>query len=435
MPISKPLLGFLSPSLMPTVTGGRLTSDDTYYYRTFRANGTLSVSNTTLTADILVVAGGGGGGRSDRGGGGGGAGGLLYFTNQSLIPSNYSLTVGNGGPAATASNTTGTSGSNSVFGALTAAVGGGGGGRTGTTALTGGSGGGQGHQGTATNAAGTSGQGNSGGRGIYGGASLWYNGGGGGGAGGVGDNGTSTASGAGGIGTAYFGTTYAVGGKGGQQVGSSTANGVAGLGGGSATVNGAINTGGGGGGGTGSLAQNLAAGAGGSGIVIVRYEKSQAIEAIPVYMYESGNEFTSLTGGFTGFFTTANLPTYYSSGGYSIGTKTTSYMEVNMSGAGRRAQSLVAPNLIDLTPYSTIYADVEMITDTSSFSGLVVGFAGSTTNLDNVVADVSLNGVAARQIISKDISTVTSSGYPFIRGTTDPSGTAMNFRVYGFWLV
>jgi hypothetical protein len=75
-----------TPNAIPVVSGGTLFSDATYYYRRFTGNGNLSVSNTSLNADVLTVAGGGSGGGSDTGqfgsvwfmGGGGGAGGLLY---------------------------------------------------------------------------------------------------------------------------------------------------------------------------------------------------------------------------------------------------------------------------------------------------------------------------------------------------------------------
>lgn len=46
----------------PEVSGGTLTSDATYYYRTFTANDTLTVTNGTLNFDYVVVGGGGGGG-------------------------------------------------------------------------------------------------------------------------------------------------------------------------------------------------------------------------------------------------------------------------------------------------------------------------------------------------------------------------------------
>ena len=46
---------------LPVVTGGTLYSDATYYYRKFTSNGTLSVTNASISADVLVVAGGGSG--------------------------------------------------------------------------------------------------------------------------------------------------------------------------------------------------------------------------------------------------------------------------------------------------------------------------------------------------------------------------------------
>jgi hypothetical protein len=45
----------------PLISGGTLTSDNTYYYRTFTANGTLTVLNSMLDISVLIVSGGGGG--------------------------------------------------------------------------------------------------------------------------------------------------------------------------------------------------------------------------------------------------------------------------------------------------------------------------------------------------------------------------------------
>ena len=90
-----------------TVDGGVLTSDSTYYYRTFTSSGTLNVTGPVgLTADILVLGGGGAGngGQYQNSpfvnyltGGGGGAGGLKLFSGTSLSVASYSVTVGLGG--------------------------------------------------------------------------------------------------------------------------------------------------------------------------------------------------------------------------------------------------------------------------------------------------------------------------------------------------
>ena len=46
---------------IPLLSGGTLTSDATYYYRTFTASGTLTVQTSQIQCDMLTVAGGGGG--------------------------------------------------------------------------------------------------------------------------------------------------------------------------------------------------------------------------------------------------------------------------------------------------------------------------------------------------------------------------------------
>jgi hypothetical protein len=85
--------------IRPIITGGTLTSDSTYYYRTFLNNGTLTVSNANLNADILMIAGGGGARSAyyPSCSGGGGAGGLKFLTNQTLTSNQYSILIGGGG--------------------------------------------------------------------------------------------------------------------------------------------------------------------------------------------------------------------------------------------------------------------------------------------------------------------------------------------------
>ena len=219
--------------------------------------------------EVLVVAGGGSGGSRDAGGGG--AGGLIYnsayqITNAAAI----TVTIGAGGASVGSGNhDPGNQGSNSVFGSLTA-IGGGAGGAYSNVAGNGGSGGGAGGD-TGTPGNGTAGQGNSGG----GNGGTPYTGGGGGGAGTVGTTVTSDEyGGAGGNGQTFSisgtSTTYAGGGGGGGgNAGGAggTGGGGAGSTGGAATA-GTSNTGGGGG-----AARNsgFPSGAGGSGIIIVRY--------------------------------------------------------------------------------------------------------------------------------------------------------------------
>lgn len=285
----------LAYTSVAVVTGGTLTSDSTYYYRTFTGNGTLSVSNGPLSnVDYLVVAGGGAGGNyTNNTGGGGGAGGLRSTvgatggggsleSSVTLTSGNYSITVGGGGTTNGNSQVIGGAGSDSTFNGITSKGGSGGG-----SGAQGGSGGGGNLQtangGYGNGGAGTIGQGFAGGNGI---AITSDAGGGGGGAGGAGTSGQNAVGGNAGNGvsiTALATPTstgasgyYAGGGGGGVYSGTTYGNG--GLGGGgrggystTAPVAGTANTGGGGGGsGTGNNPVP-----GGSGIVIVRYTKSQ----------------------------------------------------------------------------------------------------------------------------------------------------------------
>ena len=275
------------PTVVPLASGGDIVvNDGTYWYHAFLASG-FFVPQTNLSCDYLVVAGGGGGSTNEAGGGGGGGlrstvtatggGGTLETALTLSTDTIYTVTVGAGGAAA---GTQGIQGSSSVFSTITT-VGGGGGGNGGQIGGAGGSGGGGGAYGSNAGGARTVNQGFAGGNGsvVNGGA------GGGGGAGAVGVNGTGSTAGNGGAGvaiSAFASATntgvsnfYAGGGGGGAFSGSTQSTGGAGGGGaggaGTPTVGtaGTVNTGsGGGGGGTGGA---IVGGAGGSGIVIVRY--------------------------------------------------------------------------------------------------------------------------------------------------------------------
>ena len=306
------LYGISNVTSTTKATGGIVSSDGTYNYHMFPFSGTFTPTQS-LTADYLVVAGGGAGGTVAGNaveGGGGGAGGLRSTVGTtggggslegalSLTAQAYTVTIGAGGAIGVWANP-GSNGSNSVFSTITSTGGGYGGIYVSAyrPGASGGSGGGGGHAtsggGSATGGAGTANQGFAGGSG----STHDNNGptGGGGGAGGVGGSasgGALTASGAGGVGVAIsaFATAtgtgisnyYAGGGGGGSAGGPQTgipAVGGAGGGGNGAYnglkgIAGTANTGGGGGGGTypstapGTI--EYPPGAGGSGIVIIRY--------------------------------------------------------------------------------------------------------------------------------------------------------------------
>jgi len=111
------------------ISGGTVSSDTTYQYRTFSGSGDFVVLGKSLLADVLVVAGGGGGGSGPgwTGPGGGGAGSILYKSAISCLGT-YPVTVGGGGAARnTNSFNNGANGGDSSFNAVTALGGGGGG--------------------------------------------------------------------------------------------------------------------------------------------------------------------------------------------------------------------------------------------------------------------------------------------------------------------
>ena len=284
-----------------TFTSGQLTGDASYTFKvkTTNANGDSpesSASNSATMPNIvpltyLVVGGGGGGGGSTPSavtGGGGGAGGFRTGSLTLLKNTNYTVTVGAGGPGVYTAR--GTSGAASVFSTISSAGGGAGGGTTPNQAgLSGGSGGGScgWNSGSITGGSGNTpstspSQGNSGGTG-----GVPLNGAGGGGASESGANANDTSvGGAGGNGTASSitgtSTTYAGGGGGGAGITSGKTGGPGGSGGGGkggdatstpSGINGTSNTGGGGGG-TGMLyppGTNTTGANGGSGVVIIRW--------------------------------------------------------------------------------------------------------------------------------------------------------------------
>jgi hypothetical protein len=251
--------------------------------------GTSALNPNNFLVNYLVVAGGGsgGGGYSGAAGGGGGAGGLKTTTTYSgsetplaaSIGTLYDVTVGTGGYGTTGNGQSGNPGNNSEFNGIISTGGGYGGTVNSYTCVAhggpggSGGGGGRGNGGTATPA----GQGNAGGIGQCSTAAAA----GGGGAGAIGANGIASGNGIGGDGGAGLevniiggtGNYYAGGGGGcGTQNNYTPPAGAGGIGGGGfgswtdpAGV-GTANTGGGGGGMAGGFS-----GAGGSGIVILRY--------------------------------------------------------------------------------------------------------------------------------------------------------------------
>jgi hypothetical protein len=306
-------------------TGGTVATSGNFKIHTFTGDGNFVVSCAgnsagSTTVDYLVVAGGGGGG--SRFGGGGGGGGFRESSGAasgcytisplgacvSALPvsaSTYPITVGGGGgaavwPAPYGPTINGGKGSNSVFSTITSTGGGGGSsfhcGPTGPTCgpgEPGGSGGGGGTSGVGNDLAGGSGntppvsppQGSNGGSGNRCQSTHTHGGGGGGStavgqdAGTSGQGGPSYGSGGAGATTVISGSSTAYAGGGGGGLNTTPSRPVGGTGGGgrggspdspSNGVAGTANTGGGGGGSGGP--DGAPSGAGGKGIVVIRYK-------------------------------------------------------------------------------------------------------------------------------------------------------------------
>jgi len=290
-----------------TFTEGQLTGGANYTFKVTatNANGTSAFSSPTssavmpnfLTVNYLVIAGGGGGGTGAPspnsvfvGGAGGGAGGFRtsYGTSGAnssaelalglLKSTNYTVTIGAGGPGTSTIGALGTAGSNSVFASITSS-GGGRGGNFSSAGGTGGSGGGGGDGNGAGGGAGsgTALQGSNGGP-----SSGWYAAGGGGGASSSGGNSSNNVGGTGGNGlsSSISGSSVTRAGGGGGSGQSAIGSGGSGGGGSGASdsnnaTGGSTNTGSGGGGGQ-SVNTRLS-GSGGSGVVIIRYPNTATI--------------------------------------------------------------------------------------------------------------------------------------------------------------
>jgi hypothetical protein len=276
-----------SPGLL-SATGGTTIDSGGYRIHVFTSPGSFVVSDAgSGTVEYLVVAGGGGGGA--RHGGGGGAGGYRTGTGLPIIATTYPITIGGGGSGGVGSQSptiASNPGNPSVFHTITSTGGGGGGGfaSPAQNGNPGGSGGGGANQdGAITPASGIPGQGNPGGIAGFGAGSPWA-GSGGGGAGAAGSNKISNSiAGPGGVGSpiswlpASYGTVgpapgryFAGGGGGGVNGSGGSGGGGAGADGSNNGIPGTGNTGGGGGGSR-SNPESYNGGAGGSGIVAIRY--------------------------------------------------------------------------------------------------------------------------------------------------------------------
>ena len=409
------------------------------------------------SVEVLVVAGGGGGGW-----GGGGAGGLIYNNQYPVVPgTTYPIVIGAGGAGTIASTAGGyaSNGQNSSFSNLVAI---GGGAATSypnnsstRNGVSGGSGGGGGRNGgNGLGGAGTYGQGNAGGQGAE--AASYYGSGGGGGAGSKGVDGTGSAGGNGGAGLAFSisgsAVTYASGGGGAALSGGTQGTAPTGGGGNASATGGSTGTQntGGGGGGTSSTADSYYGGAGGSGIVIIKYNRTNrqlvatSNAAIVTQKFSTTNLWTVpagvtqvealvVAGGGGGGYGTTGRSGGGGAGGVvynsalSVTPGSTYTIGVGTGGAGSPNNSRLAS--VSNGFGSGIGTGTELITNGSAFT-VTTGWTATTATLSvpqtgifRILPNASVNGSA-----SQTITTVIGTTYIVVVNVT--SDTAKQFRLF-----
>ena len=428
---------YVSSHVGITATGGTVTTSGTDTINTFTSSGTLTVTGSD-TAQVLVVAGGGSGGNAIAGGGGGGG---VQHNEAFPVPSgNISVTIGNGGAAIPGGSggARGITGSNSVFYTLTAYGGGGGAGLNGT-ALSGGCGGG----GAASNNAMTPGSGSQGYSGGYGRQNG--GGGGGGGAGGPGvDCGSYSYGGTnGGIGflSSITGTPtyYAGGGAGG---GRDPANG--GLGGGGSSTStwagaGTPNTGGGGG-----ACQNdgYPSGAGGSGIVIVRYLTAPILQSYSEATIKSQGSYSlkgvaKATNSLNQTLTRTISSPLDLSNNLSVSfdirsTRTGSNIKIGLHDTGGTTTE-ITPNITSANTFQTATLDLSNVSSANKDAidkiiiTVVNADADNTFYIDNFTSSsTSLNNTVTRTVAPMDLSSFVGISF-WVRSTVAGSFARFQF--------
>ena len=404
------VLGAARQAQATVINGTTGSNTDATAYST---TGNLDLS-LGFVAEYLIVGGGGGGGSAM--GGGGGAGQFIESSVNTVTAQSYTVTVGNGGAGGGTYGANGADGGDSSVFSITA-VGGGGGGGVQSAGRSGGSGGGGG--GAGNTASGTATAGNNGGSGT--GVAAEAVGGGGGGAGGVGGNGGGQRGGDGGAGLSSSITgasvAYAGGGGGGANNDpasfSQNGNGFGSARGGNggwnpAATNGADNSGSGGGGG-GNIS-TFPGGAGGSGIVVVRYQGDPAA---------TGGNPTAGTGTAAGYTVHEFLATGDSTldfSGTNMNTRLGATLTSGITGTG---------NLTFSGPGTLTLNAANGYTGATSISAgtLAIGAAGSIANTSGVaIASGATFDVSAASGFAIG-SSQTLSGVGTVAGAISIAGT------------
>ena len=164
---------------------------------------------------------------------------------------------------------------------------------------------------------------------------------------------------------------------------------------------------------------------------------TRSITVNRVYLYQNGNYMTTLTGGWTRKFTTANIANYYDYQSLIDSSSNTLYGMVTTN--QRTLKSAGTVNKINLTPYARLVFSYSTGNDYVT-NALNVGCFANFDNIDirgSVVSTyITQSSQNALKTVSFDISAKNSSCYVGAFFMSQPASTTFNvfIKIYNVWL-
>ena len=164
---------------------------------------------------------------------------------------------------------------------------------------------------------------------------------------------------------------------------------------------------------------------------------TRSITVNRVYLYQNGNYMTTLTGGWTRKFTTANIANYYDYQSLIDSSSNTLYGMVTTN--QRTLKSAGTVNKINLTPYARLVFSYSTSNDYVT-NALNVGCFANFDNIDirgSVVSTyITQSSQNALKTVSFDISAKNSSCYVGAFFMSQPASTTFNvfIQIYNVWL-
>lgn len=164
---------------------------------------------------------------------------------------------------------------------------------------------------------------------------------------------------------------------------------------------------------------------------------TRSITVNRVYLYQNGNYMTTLTGGWTRKFTTANIANYYDYQSLIDSSSNKLYGMVTTN--QRTLKSAGTVNKINLTPYARLVFSYSTSNDYVT-NALNVGCFANFDNIDirgSVVSTyITQSSQNALKTVSFDISAKNSSCYVGAFFMSQPASTTFNvfIQIYNVWL-